>query len=108
MQDIRKTIGNLIKQGRKIKKLKQTELAELVDVDPKYISRIETGMSYASLSVIEKIFNVLDINLNETISSLAEYDKKALLNAISNNIKNLSLKKLKVLDSLVKVLIENN
>ena len=110
MKDIRKTIGNLIKQRRKVKKLTQIELANLVDVDSKYISRIETGISYPSLSVVEKIFNVLNISFKENVSELdepKESDKLLLTDLINHNLKQLSLKELKTINDILNLLIEN-
>ncbi len=110
MKDIRKTIGNLIKQRRKLKKLTQIELANLVDVDSKYISRIETGISYPSLSVVEKIFNVLNISFKENVSELdepKESDKLLLTDLINHNLKQLSLKELNTINDILNLLIEN-
>lgn len=46
---------------RKRKKLTQLQLAELVDIDRSHISAIELGNVGASLDVIFKICEVLDI-----------------------------------------------
>lgn len=98
MKDLRKLIGNLIKQKRKEQKITQQDLASMVDVDPKYISRIETGASYASLSVIEKIFNNLnlDINLVDENDS-KKLNKEELIYYINSSLKHLSDKKLAVI-----------
>ncbi|MBR2525684.1 helix-turn-helix transcriptional regulator [bacterium] len=98
MKDIRKLIGNIIKQKRKEQKMTQQELAFAVDVDPKYISRIETGASYASLSVIEKIFNKLNLDVNLVVENEDKVlNKQELIHNINSNLKNFSDKKLAVI-----------
>ena len=103
-------ISNLIKQRRIVKKLTQIELSNLVDVVSKYISRIETGISYPSLSVVEKIFNVLNISFKENVSELdepKESDKLLLTDLINHNLKQLSLKELNTINDILNLLIEN-
>jgi DNA-binding XRE family transcriptional regulator len=55
MESVKKLLGQRIKEIRKSKNLTQPALAELVNVDSKYISRIETGNSYPSLDTLEKL-----------------------------------------------------
>jgi len=50
---------------RKRKKLTQLQLAELVDIDRSHISAIELGNVGASLDVIFKLCEVLDISPKE-------------------------------------------
>lgn len=50
---------------RKRKKLTQLQLAELVDVDRSHISALELGKEGASLDVIFKLCEVLDITPKE-------------------------------------------
>lgn len=103
MNDIRKLIGNIIRQKRKELRMTQQELAYAVGVDPKYISRIETGISYASLSVIEKIFNALnlDIRLVDENKNSDKLNRKEVIAKINSNLKNFSDKKLFVVDSFI-------
>ena len=98
MNDLKKQIGNIIKQKRKESNMTQQELAYKVGVDPKYISRIETGASYASLSVIEKIFDNLKLNIDLVAENKAnQLNKQELLYNINSCMKNLSAKKLLVI-----------
>ena len=54
-------LGLNIVYYRKRKKLTQLQLAELVDIDRSHISAIELGNVGASLDVIFKLCEVLDI-----------------------------------------------
>lgn len=105
MLDVRKTLGNRIKESRKSQNMTQSALADAVGVDPKYISRIETGISYPSLSVIEKIFNVLNIDINiqsnNIITKEEEDDRTILIQMINNELQNTSLKNIKMVKNIV-------
>lgn len=67
-----KLIGARIKELRKIRKLSQEKLAELVDIDPKHLSVIEVGRSYPSMITLEKIAK----SLNVEISDIFDYSYK--------------------------------
>ncbi len=105
MQDIRKFFGSLVKKNRKLLKLTQAELAFKVGVDPKYISRIETGASYPSLSIIEKIFNVLNIDIGTNFQCNACTNKETMINIINDYLKNASMQDVQVVKSIVDILI---
>ena len=60
--DQAKTIGNLIKNYRKINQFDQKELAELLDIDQPTMSRIETGNMYILDSENEDLKNkIIDL-----------------------------------------------
>ncbi len=102
MSDIRKTIGNIIKNNRKRLKLTQAELAIQVEVEPKYISRIETGTSYPSLAVLERIFTILNIDIADITKQDNSYiDKNVLISMIISNLKHTSLKNLQLIKEIV-------
>ena len=52
-------VGHRIKLARVEKGLSQKDLAELVEMDPKYLSRIENGHSGISNNLLMKIGNIL-------------------------------------------------
>lgn len=107
MQDIRKIIGNKIKVVRKNNKMTQNELAEKIGVDPKYISRIETGISYPSLSVIERIFDVLKIDIRNLEQNENFMDKETMIAAINKKLKKTSANKVRVIKNITDLLIDN-
>lgn len=65
MNSLKKLLGQRIKEVRKSRGLTQPALAEMVNVDAKYISRIETGSSSPSLDTLENISIALDIEVKE-------------------------------------------
>lgn len=64
-QDLYEKFGLNIVYYRKRRKLTQLELAELVDVDRSHISALELGKVGASLDVIFKLCEVLEITPKE-------------------------------------------
>ena len=61
MNSIKTLFGRKIKEFRKRKKLTQAQLAELVQVDDKHISCIESGKNFPSPELIERFANALEI-----------------------------------------------
>ena len=60
MEDTKKYIGARIKELRKLKGLKQSELAELVGIDSKHMSKLECGRCFPSFDLLSKIAKILD------------------------------------------------
>lgn len=60
-KELYEKLGLNIVYYRKRKKLTQLQLAELVDIDRSHVSAIELGNVGASLDVIFKLCEVLDI-----------------------------------------------
>lgn len=78
-----KAIGQRIKRIRKERDLTQEKLAETLDISTEHLSRIETGSYRPSLTLIEKISEILETdeqtlmfgNSSETSSSSQLSDK---------------------------------
>ena len=58
-------LGLRVKEFRKQKKLTQEKLAEIIGVDNGYISKLEVGQNFTSITTLEKIANVLGVELYE-------------------------------------------
>ena len=65
MKNTKELLGARIKELRKAKKLSQEELAELIGIEPRHMSRIEVGKSYPSLDRLERIAKALDAELRD-------------------------------------------
>ena len=60
-------IGSRLKQFRKIKKLTQEKLAEMVDLDVRQIARLEANESLPSVTTILKFCDVFEITPNDIL-----------------------------------------
>ncbi len=65
MKTTKELLGARIKELRKARKMSQEQLSEKVDVDPRYISRIEVGSNAPSLETMESIARALDVEIKD-------------------------------------------
>ena len=65
MMNLKIILGKNIKFYRYKNRLTQEKLAEILDVSPNYIGRIERGQHNPSLEKIAKIANVLNVKAFE-------------------------------------------
>lgn len=85
-------VGKLIADCRKAKKLTQVELANLLGVTDKSVSKWENGICLPDVSLYMKICEILDITLNEFFSgerltdeSFKQVADSNLLSALENS-----------------------
>ena len=76
-------IAKKIKEYRKRRGLTQAELAEMVDIGTKQISRIEIAEFYPSLTTFFKIVEVLNIDLSEFVTAVPDEKNKIRKKLIS-------------------------
>ncbi len=70
--------GKRIKKLRLDRKLTQTELADLCQVDIRTIQRIEKGQQNISLSLLLSLIGVLCVNVSDLLGDLT--DKTRIIN----------------------------
>ena len=75
-------LGQLISSKRKEKNLTQKELAELLHISDKAISRWETNASIPDFKILQQIGEILDISFKELISYKIDEKDEAVVNAI--------------------------
>ncbi|WP_339865375.1 helix-turn-helix transcriptional regulator [uncultured Algoriphagus sp.] len=63
--DVKENFGLRIKEIRKLRGMSQEQLASGSGLDRSYVSGIEQGKRNASLEVIAKLANVLEIQIKE-------------------------------------------
>ncbi len=94
-------LGEKIKEIRKKRKITQAELAELINVDSKYISRIETSNGTPSLEVVENIAGALNVEIKELFDVSCLKTKKELDAEICEMLKNIDIKETRIIYALV-------
>lgn len=102
-----KILGDNIKRLRKARNLKQEELAELIGLEIKSLSLIETGKGFVSAKTLEKLASVLNVQASELFETQNNKDSELIYSSI---IKNLALiknnySKLQTVDIVIKSLI---
>ncbi len=98
---LKKAFGKRLKEIRQQKKLTQFQLAELANVDEKYISHIERGGSFPRADLLEKFAEILDIDISEFFELKAFKDKKQLISEILNKLNNSSEKEIRYFYKLI-------
>jgi transcriptional regulator with XRE-family HTH domain len=63
MENTKELLGARIKEIRKARGLTQEQLAEMIDVEQKHVSRIESGKNYPTIDRLEKIAAALNVPL---------------------------------------------
>lgn len=96
MSDEKELLGARIKELRKNKGLTQQQLAEIIDIDPKHLSKIEVGSSYPSMYNLEKITKALNIKMQDLFKFEHHQGRKELINAINNLLTNANDDKVKL------------
>lgn len=86
-------IGKLIAECRKAKKLTQAQLANMLGVTDKSVSKWENGVCLPDVSLYKEICKILDITLNEFFSgekltdeTFKEVADNNLLSALENSV----------------------
>ncbi len=87
MAELKKLLGRRIKELRKIRNIKQEELAELINIAPRNLSNIETGRCFPSPDNLEKIAQSLNIKVKELFDFEHQQDNEELFTEIINRIK---------------------
>ncbi|MBQ2841984.1 MAG: helix-turn-helix transcriptional regulator [Clostridia bacterium] len=86
--------GNFIYTLRKEKGFTQKELAEMLDVTDKAVSRWETAKNYPDIEMLESLADALDVSISELLEcrripaeSIAEASEKQVVEQIKTNRK---------------------
>ena len=90
MADIKKLFGRRVKEYRKKKNYTQAALAELVNVDDKHISCIESGKNFPSPDLINRLSTALEIEPKNLFEFYHLQDKSDIKNDIVNFLEKLN------------------
>lgn len=98
-------LGSRIMQRRKQMGIKQSELAELINVSDNQISNIENGKSFPRLNSFIKICDVLDCNSDYLLSGIV---RQEVNDNIIDMISSCSIEEQKVIWKLIDCYIHRN
>lgn len=79
-----KKIGNFISERRKHKNLTQQELANLLNISDRAVSKWERGINLPDASLMLELCNILDINVNELLTGEIISKENYMKNAEEN------------------------
>ena len=94
-----------LKTIRKSRKLTQEQLAEIVNVDFRYISFLENAKSFLSCDLIEKLSKALNVNYTDLFMDEENMSREQIKKQLIETIELLDNKNLNILLNLAKDLI---
>lgn len=94
-----------LKTIRKSRKLTQEQLAEIVNVDFRYISFLENAKSFPSCDLIEKLSKALNVNYTDLFMNEENISREQIKKQLIETIELLDNKNLNILLNLAKDLI---
>ena len=80
--NIKKTLGEKIKRVRRQRGLTQEQLAEMIDIAPKNLSKIEVGSCFVTAETLEKLLVALNVTTEELFANDHIKAPKELLSEI--------------------------
>lgn len=100
--DIKKMIGDRLKELRTRKDVTQEQLAEKVEINTKYLSSIERGKENPTLDIFIRIAKALDVDIGDIFNQLEIEDPAKRLSAINALLAQASKEQLK---TVLKILL---
>ena len=65
MKNLKEAFGARVKELRKMRGFTQEELAEMIDLNPRQLARLEKGENFSSAETLAKLAVGLDITLSD-------------------------------------------
>ena len=98
-------LGNKIKNLREIEKISQEQLAKTLKINRNYLSRIETGKSEPTSSILKDLANIFNISIDSLLNvSNNESSNQDKINDITKRIKYLDNNDLDFLIRIIEVM----
>lgn len=85
VENCKKLLGDNISKIRKVKKMSQTEFAELVCVNRSYLSGLEKGMKNPSITMLFRIAGKLQISVKQLLTDYTFNEYAEIFEEISKN-----------------------
>ncbi len=105
LNDYKKILSHNLKEKRKAMGITQYQLAEMLEVEDKYISRLETGTSTPSFALLEKLSNILQINLSELFVTENYAAKEELIEKINSQLRRTNIKNLTLISKIINCIV---
>ena len=105
MNDYKVKFGKRLQEIRKMRRFTQLMLAEKVEVDAKYISRIESGIFSPSFEIITKFASALDVQPELLFKFSESESKEDSIKGINQKLEKTDLASLKMISKLIEDVI---
>ena len=99
--DFKKAFGEKLKRIRKNRGFTQEQLAEIIEIDPRNLSRIEVGTSFVKAETLEKLLKALNVTTEDLFATDHIRSKDELIKEINKHLKQASAKDLEKIFKMV-------
>lgn len=100
------TMGDRIKEARKMRGLTQEQLAERLDVSVEFVGQIERGLKLPSMQVFTKLIEALNVSADYLLRDSVSTGRLFGDNAIGRKIEKLEPKQRIALEALIDTYIQ--
>lgn len=97
-----KAFGQAIKAARKAKGISRNQLAEQMNIAPRYIASIENSGQHPSLQIFYEIVTLLDVSVDQFFFPHKETDKSTQRRQLESLLDDISDKGLRVVTATAK------
>ena len=101
MISLKQKFGKRVKELRKSKGITQEQIAELINIEPPNVSKMENGLHFPQPDKIEKIAKALGVSIQELFDFEHLADRKFLVDYIISSIESFDNKKLELIYKFV-------
>lgn len=104
MRNLKEAFGLKVREFRKMRGFTQEELAEMIEINPRQLARIEKGENFASAETMAR----LSMSLNVTLASFFDFDWNHEITLMATGTDNVPVLRLVQKDEKVKILATQN
>lgn len=103
--EIKNLIGLRIKELRTKKGLTQEQVAEIMGINPKYMSGIERGKENPTLNTFISLANALDVEIGAIFTPLESFDPKQSRQHLNKIAQEATSEQLKLISKLLNAVV---
>lgn len=101
-----KTFGQAIKAARKAKGISRNQLADKLNIAPRYIASIENSGQHPSLQIFYELVTLLDVSVDQFFFPNAETDKSTQRRQLETLLDSISDKGLQIVTATAKEIMK--
>ena len=101
-----KALGQSIKEARNIKGLSRNQLADMMNIAPRYIASIENSGQHPSLQVLYELVTILDVSVDQFFFPNKEVDKSTQRRQLDSLLDEMDSKDLTIVTATSKGILE--
>lgn len=103
-----KAFGQAIKAARKTKGLSRNQLADKLNIAPRYIASIENSGQHPSLQILYELVTLLDVSVDQFFFPEREQEKSTRRRQLDTMLDTMSETDLKIMSATAKGIVEAN